>query len=637
MAKLRQFRSNLNHILAAITVLCTVLFQTGAGYAQSAENSACPSPSVAEQINTAVSPFTYGFFNAVFYEIPVLSGRDKAVASIEVSSTGLEDGDTLKVALGDDTYFIEIDTNSATCTQGDAVAPSAVTAKTLVAQIDAALPDSVSVTRDGATLTLTAPADASPRISASGDAWSVSKFSNGSIGIPMIVIWLLFGAIFFTVRMGFINFRGFGHAIRVARGTYDNPKDPGEVTHFQALTAALSGTVGLGNIAGVALAISIGGAGATFWMILAGLFGMSSKFVECTLGVHYRKIDENGTVSGGPMYYLTRGLAEKGMPGLGKVLAVIFAILCIGGAFGAGNMFQVNQSAAQLVNTLVPLTGGEDSFLAGRPWIIGGLYAVCVGMVIVGGIRSITKVTEKLVPLMAFIYLSGAVVVIALNIGEVPSAFVEIFTGAFSPEGIAGGFVGVLVQGLRRATFSNEAGVGSAAIAHSAVKTTEPVSEGMVALLEPFIDTVVICTITALVIIVTDRHLASTGVDGITLTSSAFASVIGWFPYLLTVAVALFAFSTSITWFYYGQRAFLFLVGDNKVADLIFKAVYLLVLVVGSSMTLTAVMDFADATLLAMAIPNMIGLYILAPKVKGMLDSYQARVKSGEIAPYDKK
>lgn len=635
LANLRQFRSNLNHIFAAVALLCAALFHTGASQAQTGVAPTCPAPSLADQINSAVSPFTYSFFDAVFYEIPVGFGEDEATASLEISPDALEDGDTLKVALGDDTYFIEVDTNGAACTDGDAVVPAAVTPKAVAAQLNAALPDSVTITRDGSTIRLAAPADASPQISATGSALSVSKFSNGSLGIPFIVIWLLFGAIFFTLKMGFINFRGFFHAIQVARGTYDNPDDPGEVTHFQALTAALSGTVGLGNIAGVALAISIGGAGATFWMILAGLFGMSSKFVECTLGVHYRKIDANGVVSGGPMYYLTRGLEEKGMPGLGKALAVIFAILCIGGSFGAGNMFQVNQSAVQLVTTLAPLTGGEDSILNGRPWIIGALYAVFVGLVIVGGIRSITKVTEKLVPLMAFVYLSGAVVVIALNIGEVPSAFAEIVMGAFSTEGIAGGFVGVLVQGLRRATFSNEAGVGSAAIAHSAVKTTEPVSEGMVALLEPFIDTVVICTITALVIIVTDRHLANTGVDGITLTSSAFASVISWFPYLLTVAVALFAFSTSITWFYYGQKAFLFLVGDNQLADTLFKAIYLLVLIIGSSMTLTAVMDFADATLLAMAIPNMIGLYILAPKVKGMLDSYRARVKSGEIAPYE--
>ncbi|MEO0410244.1 MAG: alanine/glycine:cation symporter family protein [Pseudomonadota bacterium] len=468
----------------------------------------------------------------------------------------------------------------------------------------------------------------------SGSAFSGSGFSNGAAGLPLIVVWLLTGAMFFTWRMRFINFRGFVQAIRIARGTYDDPSDPGEVTHFQALTAALSGTVGLGNIAGVAVAVSLGGPGATFWMILAGLLGMASKFTECTLGVFYRKINPQGIVAGGPMYYLRDGLAEKGYGGLGRFLAAFFAILCVGGAFGAGNMFQVNQSAEQVIATLVPLTGGADSVLAGKPWIIGLAYAFFVGLVIVGGIRSITKVTEKLVPLMAFVYLSGALTVIALNIGAVPSAFAQIVTGAFTSEGVVGGFIGVLVIGLRRATFSNEAGVGSAAIAHSAAKTREPVSEGLVALLEPFIDTVVICTITALVLIVTDMHTASAGLDGITLTSNAFASVISWFPYLLTGAVVLFAFSTSITWFYYGQRAFLYLCGDKPWADLTIKVLYLLTLIIGSSMTLGAVMSFADAMLLAMAFPNMIGLYILAPKVKAMLDSYLERVASGEIKPY---
>lgn len=630
----RQFGFNLNQFLAALTLCLSLVCHSATSYAQSVGAGACAVPSVADQINGAISPVTNVISQAIFSQVPVVAGSDTATASLEITPQALADGDTVAVSVGDASYAVEIDTNGGTCTDAPAIAPAQLTPKALAAQLSAALPSDLAITRNGNMLVLAAPAALDPRISVSSDAVSVSKFSTGARGIPFIVIWLLAGATFFTIRMGFINLRGFAHAIKIARGTYDNPNDPGEVTHFQALTAALSGTVGLGNIAGVALAISIGGAGATFWMILAGLLGMSSKFVECTLGVHYRKIDANGIVSGGPMYYLTRGLEEKGMAGLGKILAAVFAVLCIGGAFGAGNMFQVNQSSAQLINTIVPLTGGEASVFAGRPWIIGCIYALFVGLVIIGGIRSITKVTAKLVPLMAFIYLSCALVVIGMNIGEIPSAFGEILAGAFSPQGVAGGFVGVLVQGLRRATFSNEAGVGSAAIAHAAAKTKEPVSEGLVALLEPFIDTVVICTITALVIIVTDRHLAGTGVDGITLTSSAFASAVGWFPYLLTIAVALFAFSTSITWFYYGQRAFLFLVGDKPAADFAFKAIYILVLIVGSSMTLSAVTDFADAMLLAMAFPNMVGLYILAPKVKGMLDQYLARVESGEIAPY---
>lgn len=381
--------------------------------------------------------------------------------------------------------------------------------------------------------------------------------------LPLIVVWLLVGAIFFTFFMGFINFRGFTQAIRIASGKYDDPDDPGEVTHFQALTAAVSGTVGLGNIAGVAIAVSIGGPGATFWMILAGLFGMTSKFTECTLGVKYRVVNPDGSISGGPMYYLTRGLADRGMAGLGKALAVLFAVLCIGGAFGAGNMFQVNQSSAQVMSVLTEFTGGEDSFFQGKNWMIGLFYAVLVGMVIIGGIKKIVRVTEYLVPFMAILYMTCAFVVIGAYFEMIPSAFGQIFSGAFTPDGVTGGFIGVLVQGLRRATFSNEAGVGSASIAHSAAKTKEPIAEGLVATLEPFIDTVVICTTTALVIIVSGQA-DPTVTEGISLTSRAFASVISWFPYVLSIAVVLFAFSTSITWFYYGQRAFLFLVGPSR-------------------------------------------------------------------------
>lgn len=457
--------------------------------------------------------------------------------------------------------------------------------------------------------------------------------------IPFIVLWLLGGGIFFSFYMGFPNIRGFGQSIRIVKGTYDDPDDPGEVTHFQALTAAVSGTVGLGNIAGVAIAISVGGPGATFWMILAGLFGMTSKFVECTLGVKYRKIDENGVVSGGPMYYLTEGLANQGYPGLGKVLAVIAAVFIIGGAYGAGAMFQVNQSSIQFTNELSALTGGENSLFFGRPWLFGIVFAAAVGMVIIGGIRQITHVTEFLVPIMAITYVTASLFVIFGHYSEIPAAFGQIFTGAFTGEGVTGGIIGVLIQGLRRATFSNEAGLGSASIAHSAAKTKEPVSEGLVALLEPFIDTVVICTITALVIILTGSVDASASgtLAGIALTSKAFATVIDWFPYILTVAVVMFAFSTSITWFYYGQRSFLWLFGDNKNADLAFKVSYLVVLIVGSAMSLAPVMDMADALLLAIGFPNILGLYLMRKEVKAMMDDYFARIKSGEIKPYSER
>ncbi|RMF11791.1 MAG: alanine:cation symporter family protein, partial [Alphaproteobacteria bacterium] len=411
----------------------------------------------------------------------------------------------------------------------------------------------------------------------------------------------------------------------------------GEVTHFQALTAALSGTVGLGNIAGVAIAISIGGPGATFWMIMAGLFGMSTKFTECTLGVKYRRIDEEGVVSGGPMYYLWLGLKKRGewMGRFGRGLSIFFALLCLGAAFGAGNMFQVNQSTAQFMNVMVPWLFGPDSFMADMPWLVGLAYAILVGMVIIGGIRSIVQVTERLVPLMAFIYVGAALVVIFQHADMLPAAMTAIVTGAFTPLGVAGGFFGVLIQGIRRASFSNEAGVGSAAIAHSAVKTTEPVSEGMVALLEPFVDTVVICTMTAFVIIVTGMYQTAEAADGIALTSDAFATVLPWFPYILSIAVLMFAYSTSITYYYYGERAFLFLIGpDRKWAENAYKVAYLLVLIVGSSMQLTSVMDFADAMLLAMAFPNMVGLYIMAGEVKRDLDLYLAKVKRREIRPY---
>jgi len=458
----------------------------------------------------------------------------------------------------------------------------------------------------------------------------------GSPDLPIIVVWLLGGGIFFSFYMGFPNVRGFKQSFRIVKGTYDDPTDPGEVTHFQALTAAVSGTVGLGNIAGVAIAISIGGPGATFWMILAGLFGMTSKFVECTLGVKYREIDEHGVVSGGPMHYLSKGLAKRGLPNLGKVLAVVAAIFCIGGAYGAGAMFQVNQSSMQFTNEISALTGGADSFFYGKGWLFGMIFAAIVGMVIIGGIKKITHVTEFLVPIMAFIYIAASLVIIFGNLSELPSAFGQIFAGAFSAEGVQGGIIGVLIQGLRRATFSNEAGLGSASIAHSAAKTKEPVSEGLVALLEPFIDTVVICTITALVIIMTGSvdSSASGTAAGIALTSRAFATVIDWFPYVLTIAVIMFAFSTSLTWFYYGQRSFLWLVGDKPNADLAFKISYLGALIVGSAMSLGPVMDMADALLLAMGIPNILGLFLLRKEVKGMLDSYFARLKSGEIKPY---
>ena len=356
---------------------------------------------------------------------------------------------------------------------------------------------------------------------------------SGSTAMPIVIILLLTAATIFTIYFGFIQFRGFKLAIDTVRGKYSDPNDEGEVSHFQALTAALSGTVGLGNIAGVAIAISLGGPGATFWMICAGLLGMASKFTECTLGVKFRDVGPDGTVYGGPMYYLTKGLSEKGLGGLGKVLAVFFAVMCIGGSFGGGNMFQANQ-AAQQFNNMIGATSGSAGL------VFGAIMAGVVAIVIIGGIKRIGSVTEKIVPFMCGIYVLAALVIIFANLGESWNAMGLIFKGAFTPEGIAGGFVGVLVQGFRRAAFSNEAGVGSAAIAHSAVRTQHPASEGVVALLEPFIDTVVVCTMTALVIIVTGNYMNPEGtMSGVDLTSKAFASIIPWFPYVLTIAVVL--------------------------------------------------------------------------------------------------
>ncbi len=457
-----------------------------------------------------------------------------------------------------------------------------------------------------------------------------STFPVAGVNIPFVLAWLIVAATIFTFYFRFINLRAMKHGFQLVRGDFNDPEAAGEVTHFQALATALSGTVGLGNIAGVAIAVSLGGPGETFWMILAGLLGMSSKFTECTLGVKYRNEYPDGTVSGGPMYYLSKGLAERGpnFARFGKVLAVLFAIFCIGGSFGGGNMFQANQSFAQLVN----VTGGEASWLAGKGWLFGIVVAAAVGMVIIGGIKGIARVTSRIVPLMAVVYVSSGVIIILANITAVPAAFAAIFAGAFSPEGIAGGFIGVLLQGFQRAAFSNEAGVGSAAIAHSAVQTKRPVTEGIVALYEPFVDTVVVCTITALVIIITGTWDPSVDPSaGVQLTSAAFESSISWFPWILTVAVVLFAFSTMISWSYYGLKCWTYLFGESRAADYTYKFLFLAFVVIGSSMQLGAVIGFSDAMIFAMAFPNLLGCYFLLPVVKRELDRYWADLKAGRL------
>ncbi|MFH9067897.1 alanine/glycine:cation symporter family protein [Streptomyces alboflavus] len=448
----------------------------------------------------------------------------------------------------------------------------------------------------------------------------------GDTELPLIVAWLVVAGLAFSVYFGFLQFGKFRLALRVVRGKYDEKGADGEVNHFQALTAAVSGTVGLGNIAGVAVAVSIGGAGATFWMILCGLLGMATKFVEVTLGVKYRQVHPDGSVSGGPMHYLPKGLGERfggwGLK-LGKVLAVL-ASICIlfFGLFG-GNLLQVNQSYAQVAK----VTGDGWISSSSGALFFGLLIAALVGIVLIGGIRSIAAVTSRLVPAMAGMYVLACLIVILVNVTAVPSAIGTIVEGAFNPQGITGGIIGALIVGFKRAAFSNEAGIGSAPIAHSAVKTKHPASEGLVALLEPFIDTVVICTMTALTIVIADPSSWKVGgsidnAQGVTLTSDAFETVLPWFPHLLTVAVLLFAFSTVLTWGYYGLKAWTHLFGRSKVSEITYKVLYSAGCVLGSLLTLGKLFDLADAVLFMLAVFNIIGLYLLAPVVKRELDNF---------------
>ena len=478
---------------------------------------------------------------------------------------------------------------------------------------------------------------------ASSTGWFVSLIFAPIPGtaFPWIVMWLVIAASIFTLYFGFIQFRAFAHSISLVKGDYSDPNDAGEVSHFQALATALSGTVGLGNIAGVAVAVGIGGPGATFWMILAGLLGMASKFTECTLGVKYRNEYEDGTVSGGPMYYMSKGFAERGKPG-GKFLAVMFSIFCILGALGGGNMFQANQAHAQISNIVGDYPG----------WITGLVFAAVVFAVIVGGIKSIARVTEKVVPFMGVMYVVTALIILIVNADQIGWAFNQIFAGAFTGLGVAGGMVGALIQGFKRAAFSNEAGVGSAAIAHSAVKTKEPITEGFVSLLEPFIDTVVICTMTALVITISGQLIMDPetgnfvlneagsaiatvdGNSGVALTSAAFATGFSWFPFVLAIAVILFAFSTMISWSYYGLKAWTYLFGEGQTKELIFKIIFCIFIVIGAAASLGPVIDFSDAAIFAMAVVNITALYVLMPIVKRELQSYQSRLKSGEIKKF---
>ncbi len=450
---------------------------------------------------------------------------------------------------------------------------------------------------------------------------------SAGIEIPLVVLWLVFGATFFTFRFRFVNVRLFRHAIECVRGVYSRPEDRGEITHFQALSAALSATVGLGNIAGVAVAIGLGGPGAVFWMILAGMLGMSSKFIECTLGQRYRILHPDGHVIGGPMIYLREGLREIGWPRLGRVLAVAFAFLCIGGSLGGGNMFQANQSYQQLASVLPFLEGrlGAASF--------GAVMVVAVALVILGGIRRIGEVAGYLVPIMCSFYVWAGVLILLLNADQVPGALGIIVTEAFNPRSAAvGGFTGVLVQGFRRAAFSNEAGIGSAPIAHSAATTEEPVREGVVALLEPFIDTLVVCTTTALVIVVTGAY-RQPDLAGIQMTSYAFSTVLPWFPVMLSITAILFAYSTMISWSYYGERSWESLFGQRSTVT--FKVLFLFFTWLGALFPLGTVIDFSDAMLLGMAFPNLLGAVMLSRLVRRDLRSYEQRLRAGTFPRHD--
>lgn len=445
----------------------------------------------------------------------------------------------------------------------------------------------------------------------------------GEVGIPILVLLLVLGALFCTIYFGGINLRGLPLAFRTLRGDFDNPDAPGEVGHFQALATAVSGTVGIGNIGGVAIAVAIGGPGATLWMVVAGLLGMATKFAECTLGVRYRRVHADGTVSGGPMFTLREGLAERGLGGLGKVLGAFYAIGIVIGCLGIGNMFQANQAYVQLR----AVTGGDTSPLDGYGWAIGLILAVVVGAVIVGGIRSIASVTDKLVPFMGILYVLAAVIVISMNISVLPAAIVDIFVGAIRPEGVAGGAVGALVVGMKRAVFSNEAGIGSASIAHAAVKTDLPATEGVVALLEPFIDTVVICTLTALVIgvsVQTWPDFMQSGHEGVAMTSDAFARAVWWFPWPLALAAVLFAVSTMISWAYYGLKGWVYLFGEGVGLKRLFKLIFCVFVVFGAAIELDAVLKFSDAMVFVLCIPNILGLVLLAPVVREELRRLRA-------------
>ena len=452
---------------------------------------------------------------------------------------------------------------------------------------------------------------------------------NG-VNVPLIIIWLLTGAIVFTICTRGIGVWGFKHAIDIITGKHkiknnDNEGEEGEVSPFQALATALSGTVGLGNIAGVAVAISMGGPGAILWMIVGAIFGMASKFMEATLGVKYRRLNPDGSVSGGPMYYISHGLTKMKLRWLGHPLAIMFSCMCIAAAIGGGNMFQITMATSQIIE----ITGGEKSFFYANSWVFGLIVAIIIGAIIIGGIKSIVKVTEKIVPFMCLLYIFSGIVVILFHFADIPQVIVLIFHEAFNPKSVEGGMIGSIIWGLRRSVQSNEAGIGSAPIAYATVKTKEPVSQGFVSLLEPFIDTVILCSISAFVIIVTGAYTNANGLVGVKLTSMAFESVIPFFPYVLAVVIVLFAFSTMISWSYYGQKSWNYLFGEGDKRTRTYQLIFCIFIVIGSSMNMTSIINFTDAMMIGMAVPNMIGIYLLTPQIIRDLKEYCIKYKVG--------
>ena len=446
--------------------------------------------------------------------------------------------------------------------------------------------------------------------------------------VPLIVIWLAVAAVFFTVYLRFINLRALGLAIRHVKGDFADPTARGEISHFKAVATAISGTVGVGNIGGVAVAISLGGPGAAFWLFLAGLLSMSTKLVECTLGVKYRRYNADGSVSGGPMFYLESYFRERGWPFLGKGMGAFYALALVIGCLGIGNMFQSNQAYAQVL----VITGGEASALVDMGWLFGLGLAAIVAAVIIGGIQSIARVAAILVPVMAVLYVVSCVIVITLSAEHLPGALQLVVSEAFTGQAASGGALGAVIIGFQRALFSNEAGIGSASIAHAAVKTEAPASEGITALLEPFIDTVVICSLSSLVILTTamPHNLMGSGLAGIELTSAAFAWHFAWAPYVIAVAALLFAFSTTLAWSYYGLKGWTYLVGEGRFRALIFQLVFCGFIALGCMLELSAVLDFSDAMVFLIAVPNILALYLFAPMVKREVEHYVASVREQE-------